>query len=53
MKSTDYSEKPNEAVYLIRANYKEKDASDVGGLIDYFYENDIVSINLKDKNGSD
>ena len=46
-------ENPNEAVYLIRANYIPKDARDVGGLIDYLYENDIVSINLRDDKGSD
>ena len=46
-------ENPNEAVYLIRANYIQKDAHDVGGLIDYLYENDIVSINLRDEKGSD
>ena len=40
-------------VFLIRANYYDKDANDAGKLINDLYEQGIVSVNVRDRNGSD
>ena len=42
--------KPSQVpVYLIRMNYYQKDAYNVDKLIDDLYENNIISINVRDK----
>ena len=46
-------QKPNEPVFLIRTNLYSKDADDVEALVDFLYENDIISINVRDRKGSD
>ena len=42
-----------EPVFLIRANYYDKDANDVEKLIDRLYNENVVSINVTDRKGSD
>jgi len=44
---------PFEPVFLIRTNYYQKDANNVDKLMDYLFENDIVSINVRDRKNND
>lgn len=43
-------ENVNEPVYLVRMNYFEKDANDPTKLAGYLYKNNLVSINVKNRN---
>ena len=52
-KFVEQTQKPDNPIFLIRANYFDKDANDVEKLINDLYENNIVSINVRDKYGSD
>jgi len=54
MENLEKNQNSNLPVFLIRANYHDGiSANNVGKLVDYLYENDIVSINVKDKTGAD
>ncbi len=52
----DFVEVPqvqSQPIFLIRTNLYDKDANNIERLVDSLYEDDIISINVRDRRGSD